>query len=180
MLHLRKCTDWLRDSAVIQTSCCARLHVCTAAKCIILSERDWLKTRKVADMEGEEVWAIFRYKDVRTRSSETSHQDMLVFIVFQPGRKYSLSLTLIVVMLKSRPVSAPYISGEEVFKSPPPTKKKPWQIYAGVVSKSFFSSAVETPPAALNTKLFISAETYAEDANSLANVVFRNIIRGRD
>lgn len=73
----------------------------------------------------------------------------------------------------SRSVSASYISGEEVWKSS--TKKK-----TILVGKSFFSSAVETPPAVLNTKVFISAETYAEDANSLANVVFRNIIRGRD
>lgn len=51
---------------------------------------------------------------------------------------------------------------------------------AGVVGKSFFSFPVETPAAVLNTKVFISTETYAEDANSLANVVFRNIIRGRD
>lgn len=38
-------------------------------------------------MEGEEVCAIFRHTDVHTRLSETSHQGMLVFIVFQPGRK---------------------------------------------------------------------------------------------
>lgn len=76
----------------------------------------------------------------------------------------------------SRLVSTASVSGEEVWKSP--TKKE--KNYAGVVGKSFFSSAVETPPAVLNAKVFVSAETYAEDANSLANVVFGNIIRGRD
>lgn len=51
---------------------------------------------------------------------------------------------------------------------------------AGAVAKSLFSAAIETPPVVLNTKRFISAETYAEDANSLVTVVFTNIICGRD
>lgn len=51
---------------------------------------------------------------------------------------------------------------------------------AVAVEKSFFSAAVKTPPAGLNTKAFISARTYAEDANSLADVVFPNITCGCD
>lgn len=49
---------------------------------------------------------------------------------------------------------------------------------AGAVEKSFISAAGKTPPAGMNTKAFISVRTYAEDANSLANVVFPNIICG--
>lgn len=50
---------------------------------------------------------------------------------------------------------------------------------AGAVKKSFFSAAVKAP-AGWNTKAFISARTYAEDANSLANVAFPNITCGCD
>lgn len=121
---------------------------------------------------------VFSHKDFHTRRSETNHRGILVFAVFHFWCKRNLRSNDVARRYARVPFRASHIPGEEVNKCL--VRVVATDLSRVLLKSLFFSAAVKTPPAGLNTKAFISARTYAEDANSLANVVFPNIICGCD